>query len=91
MRVGTRTRSLAIKHDGCRKGPQLDWFATKASRAATPVTDEPFKVAPVRIAGDPAHDGSDMLRADDAERGAPYDPKKAIRAGSEVIVQSFGL
>jgi hypothetical protein len=56
-----------------------------------PVTDEPFKVTPVRIESDGPHDGSDMLRADDAEHEAPYDPKKAIRAGSDVFDQSFGL
>jgi hypothetical protein len=40
-----------------------------------PVTDEPFKVTPVMIEGHPAHNGSDMLRADDAEREPPLDPE----------------
>jgi hypothetical protein len=52
-----------------------------------PATDEPFKVAPVMIEGDPPHDGSNMRRADDAELEAPYDPKKAARAAWDAMDQ----
>jgi hypothetical protein len=54
-----------------------------------PVSDEPFKVEPVRIEGHPAHDGSDLKRADDAERGEPFDPKAATRAAWDAFDQSI--
>jgi hypothetical protein len=53
-----------------------------------PVEGEPFRVTPVRIEGEGPHDGSDMLRADDAEREAPYDSKEAARAAWDIFDQS---
>jgi hypothetical protein len=55
-----------------------------------PVTDEPFKVTPTRIEGIPLRDGSDLLRADDAEREAHFDSKDAVRAAWDAFDQSGG-
>jgi hypothetical protein len=55
-----------------------------------PVDDEPFKVTPTRIEGDARHDGSDLWRADDAERDAPFDSKGAVRAAWDTFDQSGG-
>jgi hypothetical protein len=51
-----------------------------------PVTDEPFKVTPVMIEGHPRHDGSDLLRADDAEREPPLDPKASGDAAFDTFL-----
>jgi hypothetical protein len=56
-----------------------------------PVSDEPFKIEPVRIEGHPAHDGSDLKRADDAELEGPYDSKAAVRAAWDVFDQSGNI
>jgi hypothetical protein len=53
-----------------------------------PVASGPFKVNPVRIEGRPPRDGSDMLRADDAERQGPYDPEAATDAAFRVTGES---
>jgi hypothetical protein len=54
-----------------------------------PVTDEPFKVTPVRVESEGPENGADLLRADDAEREPAYDPKKAARAGADAIDQAM--
>jgi hypothetical protein len=54
-----------------------------------PVTGEAFKVTPVRIEGHPASDGSDLKRADDAERDGPHDPKSATRAAWDAFDQTL--
>ncbi len=54
-----------------------------------PVTDEPFKVTPTRIEGHPVEDGSDLKRADDAERDGAYDPKAATRAAWDVFDENL--
>jgi len=53
-----------------------------------PVADEPFKVTPIPIEGHPVSDGSDLKRADDAEREEPFDPKAATRAAWDVFDRS---
>jgi hypothetical protein len=45
-----------------------------------PVDDEPFTVDPVRIESSVARDGSDLRRADDAERDALADPREVARS-----------
>lgn len=45
-----------------------------------PITDEPFKTTPIPLDGNPRHDGSDLQRADDAEREPPFDPKAVNEA-----------
>jgi hypothetical protein len=54
-----------------------------------PVGDEAFAVTPVRIEGEPRHDGSDLLRADDAARSGPYDAKAAVRAAVDAFDQTL--
>jgi hypothetical protein len=54
-----------------------------------PVADEPIQVTPVRIEGHAPDDGSDLLRADDAERGDPYDPEKAQRRALGELNRNF--
>lgn len=39
-----------------------------------PVPDEPFTTSPRRVEGDAVGEGAHLARADDAQRGAPYDP-----------------
>jgi hypothetical protein len=54
--------------------------------------DEPPSQSPVRIEGDHSSSsgGSDLRRADEAESGDPYDPKKAARAAADAFDQSSG-
>ena len=53
--------------------------------------NETRSVTPVRIEdGDEAANGGDLRRADEAERGPAYDPKKAARAVFDVFDQSGG-
>jgi hypothetical protein len=53
------------------------------------VSDEAFKVTPVRLGdGAGATDGADLRRADDVERVGPYDPAKAVRRAWDVIDQA---
>ncbi len=54
-----------------------------------PVPDEPFKVTPVRIETEGPGDGSDQLRADDAQTEKPYDASEASRAASDVFDQTL--
>jgi hypothetical protein len=58
------------------------------TEGSDPMDDEPFKVTPVRIESEGPHDGSDLRRADDAERERPFDPKEATRAAWDVYDQS---
>jgi hypothetical protein len=51
--------------------------------------DEPPKCVPERIVTEARKDGSDLKRADDAEREDPYDPKKAYRKAQDYL-DSFG-
>ena len=53
-----------------------------------PVANGPVKVTPVRIEGHPVVDGSDLLRADDAEREGPFDQEHATRVGHDAFDQS---
>ncbi len=55
-----------------------------------PVTDEPFGVDPEPIRGDESspHDGSDLLRADDQQREAPYTADDAARGAWDAFDQS---
>jgi hypothetical protein len=54
-----------------------------------PVSDEGFKVTPVRLGGDIGPtDGTDLRRADDVEREEPYDPTRAVRRAWDVIEQA---
>jgi hypothetical protein len=56
-----------------------------------PAPDEPFRVTPVRLGDDAEPNaGSDLRRADDAERSGPYDAQKAARAAFDVFDQSGG-
>jgi hypothetical protein len=55
-----------------------------------PVDNSPFTSPPVRIEGHPVTDGSDLLRADDAEREEPFDSEKAVRAAWDVFDQTRG-
>lgn len=55
-----------------------------------PVTDEPFKVTPVRIEAEGPGDGSDRRRADDAQTELPYDASEASRAATDVYDQIEG-
>jgi hypothetical protein len=54
-----------------------------------PVANGPIKVTPVRIEGHPDEDGSDLLRADEAEREGSYDPQKAGRSAWDVLDRSL--
>jgi hypothetical protein len=55
-----------------------------------PVADVPFAVDPVPIRSDEnaPHDGSDLLRADDEQRDAPYAADDAARGAWDAIDQS---
>jgi hypothetical protein len=55
--------------------------------------DSPPTAIPVRVPaeGRAAADGGDLRRADDAERGGPYDPQKAEDAAEIGIVSSTGF
>jgi hypothetical protein len=57
--------------------------------------DEQPSVTPERIEADPdsSRGASDLLRADDVERGPDFDPKLAVRAASDVFDQTgaFGV
>ena len=55
-----------------------------------PVADEPFRVNPVRIEPEGPGDGSDQLRADEAQIEEPYDSREASRAATDVYNQSEG-
>jgi hypothetical protein len=52
--------------------------------------DEQPSVTPERIEADPdaSPGASDLLRADDVERGPDFDPKLAVRAASDVFDQT---
>jgi hypothetical protein len=70
------------------KGVATQLVRDGAVEGNDPAPDGPFNVAPTRIEGIAAHDGSDLKRADDAEREAPYDPKAGARAAWDVFDQS---
>ena len=55
-----------------------------------PVADVPFVVDPVPIRGDEnaPHDGSDLLRADEKQREAPYTADDAARGAWDAFDQS---
>jgi hypothetical protein len=53
-------------------------------------TGEPFTCVPVRIDPDGPGDGTDRLRADDAQTEGPYDASEASRAASDVYDQTQG-
>jgi hypothetical protein len=59
-----------------------------AVEGTDPVNDEAFKVALVRIDGEPRGDGSDLLRADDAARDGPYDAQAATRPAWDAFDQT---
>jgi hypothetical protein len=49
-----------------------------------PAPDGPFKVIPVRVEGQAdASNGTDLRRADEAERGSTHDPQSAARRAWE--------
>ena len=52
-----------------------------------PVAEGPIRVAPVRIEVDGPHDGTDMRRAGDAERGGSFDPGAANREAFDTFDQ----
>jgi hypothetical protein len=52
-----------------------------------PAPGGPFTTTPVRLGDDAQpNNGVDLRRADDAERGASYDPRRAMRRVLDVIV-----
>jgi len=60
-----------------------------ATEGSDPAPDEPFKVTPVRLGDDPERgDGSDLRRADDAERQPGFDEAKATRGAWDAFDQS---
>ena len=53
-----------------------------------PAPNEPFTVTPERLGDNPSpNGGTDLRRADDAERESPYDPKQAKRRVLDIIEQ----
>ena len=52
--------------------------------------DEPFTTAPQRIEATAAGDGAHLARADDAQRHAPFDPVRAVRAGQDAVNRTSG-
>ena len=53
-----------------------------------PVAHDAFSVIPVRVGDDASpNGGSDLRRADDAEREGPYNSKQAMRRVLDIIEQ----
>ena len=53
-----------------------------------PVASGPIVDPPVRVVGHPLQDGTDLMRAEDAVREAPYDHDVATRGAFDAFDQS---
>ena len=67
------------------QGTPTDLVRNFGVESRDPVPDQPFTTPPRRVEGSVVAGGAPMARADDAQRGAPYDPQKAVRAGQDAV------
>jgi hypothetical protein len=67
------------------QGTPTSFVRDGGTEGNNPVEDAPFKVTPVRIEIEGPGDGSDRLRADDAQSEDPYDSQEASRAATDVF------